>query len=411
MTRPSPGSRSLLARGWPWALAFAGWMALALRPEIAGWLGFQYGDKWFLDTHALLSALDAHRAGLDPGRPNPFDVLGRPHSYSDWWYALGWLGLDRTHNTGLGLTFVGLLVVAGWAVARPSTWWQGAGLALLLGSPAVLLAVHRANNDLVILALLALAGWVWPGEQRWRVPVAWVCLALATGLKFYPVAAGALFLLLRPAPRLRRVGVPAVLGLGLILASVAEALPRGQFAIGVSIHSLGLPILLGDLGLGGPGFRVAASLALLAGGFWLAKAGVVTWSEPEPEDGRGRAWFVLGAAVLLACFLGGVSHAYRWVFLLLLLPGWWRESQRGSRVARLALGLALVIVWADGLLALLANFGGFEVPADQSGLLSRWRLATQPLHWWLMLLLAGWLAAAGAAAWRAWRADGQDRTA
>src|SRR6185295_13350101 len=86
------------------------------------------------------------------------DPLLRYHVYSDWWLALSGLGLGRQHNFLVGTTWVGAFAVTAWMTARPRHWREAIWLATLLVSPPVLLAVNRANNDLVIFVLLAVCG-------------------------------------------------------------------------------------------------------------------------------------------------------------------------------------------------------------------------------------------------------------
>ena len=58
---------------------------------------------YFLDTVTLLSAGQAWHAGRDPYLPpNPFDPLGRPHSYGPWWLVSGPLGLTTADAAWLG---------------------------------------------------------------------------------------------------------------------------------------------------------------------------------------------------------------------------------------------------------------------------------------------------------------------
>src|SRR3954469_3948523 len=94
------------------ALSLMVLLGFSLSPLTRKWLGIFDGGQWFLDSLAVLSANDAHRAGIDPSAPNPYDVLFRTHKYSDWWFALGYFGLTREDNFIVG----GLWVVSFLAV-------------------------------------------------------------------------------------------------------------------------------------------------------------------------------------------------------------------------------------------------------------------------------------------------------
>jgi hypothetical protein len=139
-------------------LTLAGWLAGPLWPRLLILLGISDYGTSYLDAHALLAALDAVRAGADPHAVNPLDPLLRYHVYSDWWLGLRWLGLTREHNFLVGTAWVGAFAVTAWATARPRTWREALWLAALLVSPPVLLAVNRANNDLLIFVVLAGCG-------------------------------------------------------------------------------------------------------------------------------------------------------------------------------------------------------------------------------------------------------------
>lgn len=376
-------------------IVLAGWMAVALQPRLLSLVGILDYGLWFLDTHAILSANDAVAAGLDPARPNPLDHLGRPHSYSDWWFLLGWAGLGRAHNFGVGLAWVaGFLATALWAL-RPRDWREMAVAALLLLSPPVLLAVQRGNNDLVIFALLAAAGGLLTAAEGWRWLAAGGLIGLATGLKFYPAAAAGVFLLV-PGRRKGPALAWAAAGIAAVLWSVWPAVGRGFFAILPDVHKVGAGVLLADLGLAEPAWRVLAGGLVAGAGLALATVGMTDWNGADDgADLRARAWFTLAAAVLVGSFLVGIGYVYRWIFLL-LLPAWlWRcvPATSRARVGRGVLwGLLAGLVWADGLFCLVLNLVFMPRPqVDVDAWMKTWRLLTQPLHWVLMAWLCAWL--------------------
>jgi hypothetical protein len=116
-------------------------------------------------------------------------------------------------------------------------------------------------------------------------------------------------------------------------------------------------------------------------------------------DLRDRMGFVAGATVLLACFVAGISHSYRLVFVLLLAPWLWR--QREAFAARLLAALLLAVLWLDGGFCLLVNLvikPRSEAAVDQ--LQRTWHLWTQPWHWLGLGLLAGALLGMALQTWR-----------
>src|SRR6478609_134787 len=154
-------------------------------------------NRPFLDLYGLLVASDAVNQGLDPFQPNLLDPYHRPHVYSEWWLVTaswGWGGKDVLW---LGLTLAGALLLTAVTMARPRTWSQAVQLLLLLISPAFLLAVHRANNDLVILVTVSLGLLCFRRpETTWRV-LGVLLFALSAVLKYYPLTTVVLLLALR----------------------------------------------------------------------------------------------------------------------------------------------------------------------------------------------------------------------
>lgn len=371
------------------ALVLAGLSAVVLWNDLLYTMGLAFHRQWFLDSYAILAANDAARTGVDMLVANPLDPLNRPHRYSDWWLGLQHLGLTREDN----FLFGGVCVVAFLAVvaatAKPRTYGEAAWLAVVLLSPPWLFGLQRANNDLVIFAVLG-AGLL--AVNRSISPARLVGfglgVVLATGLKYFPVVAAAALLVALPWRRLTFQAFGLTLAGGaLVLWTERHSIPRGVFEMPDTIFEFGAPILWHDLALSG-----AAMTALAVG--LITFAAVVLFRQQQTtglaDEARGptgeRLMFAAGALVLLACFAAGTSHAYRWVFSLWLWPWLWRETTANRGPARLAFVLWLVSIWADGVLCLVVNTTGLAYrPAFG------WRVLTQSLTWVLMALLAGWL--------------------
>lgn len=392
-------------------LTITGFLVFAASPGLKRKLGLNQFGLWFADSYAVLAAVDAHRAGIDTITSNPLDLLHRPHSYTDWWYALGPTGLTRDDNFLVGAAWVLAFLVVTWLTLRPADPRATLYCTLLALSPPVLLAVNRANSDLVIFTLLGLAALVLHPRRAWSWLPALALIALATGLKFYPVVGAAIFLLLRPTRRmLAAVGLSALV-LAVVLLDVLPDIGRGQFPIPPSLYSLGAGQLFRDLGYAGRGVPVFSLLILALAACTFVRARLTTGLADDSRDFTTRVLFLLGATTLTACFLAGVSFGYRWVFSLWLAP-WLLATSRDLTLApsrrRLATAtgwLLLTIVWLDGAYCLVTNTLVGPMPSAQlrSWQLT-WRLATQPLSWILFALLSGWIADALLGAVRTLRA-------
>jgi hypothetical protein len=397
---PSSPPRGLSPRWWFGCAVLAGLLFIALVPGAKRRLGLFDHGAWFLDSYALLAANDAERQGLDPSQPNPLDVYGRPHSYSNWWFALGRLGFTRDDNFLVGGVSVLLFLAGMFATVRPRTAVEAGAAAIVALSPPVLLAVNRANNDLVVFAVLGLGL-----ALARRAPARWLAgwstaVAVATGLKFFPMLAAGAGLVLHPARRALVWTTVTAGGAALVLWSVRESLARAVIPVPTGSYLFGAPLFWRDIGWTGRGPLVVSAIALLAGAVWLARQRWTTGlaGANTSDDSGERLAFATGALLLVGCFLAGISFAYRWVFALWLLPWLWRRAFdvpaeiRAATAARFALGLLVAAVWMDGIYC--ATLNTFIGPMEISRLVrweTRWSLCSQPLVWILMLLLAGWL--------------------
>jgi hypothetical protein len=367
---------------------------------------YDYGT-FYLDSYALLAALDALRTGVDPHAVNALDPLLRPHVYSDWWLVLSGLGLTRADTFLFGSACVGAFALTAWTTARPRTWREAGWLAALLLSPPMLLAVNRANNDLVIFVVLAGCGVAATATGWGRQLMAVACLALATGLKYFPAPAALAFLWVRPVRRMPAGLLAALLAATMALASVWDGVDRGRFTVGSGVHVMGAPLWWRDHGWTDKESALPGILLIVAGAMALTlgriTTGLVTRGEP-----RERLRAALGAIVVLTCFVAGANYAYRWIFILWPALWLWRQSGAGSQpdrsrwAARFGCALIGLCLWLDGGLCMAVNF---MPPRDQAWIDQVqlvYRQWTQPLHWLLMILLAGWLLEAGLATIREW---------
>ena len=403
MTTPEFPSPTKLTRNhgrvWLALLVTTGLFTLILFPQIRHRLGVLDDDMWFLDSYAILAANDAVRQGIDPWQPNPLDVYHRPHIYTRWWFALGRLGLTRDDNFLVGgmlvILFFGTAVLNLAPRSRAELVWHAA----LILSPPMLLAVNRANNDLLVFAVIGVGLWI--ARRPACVRLAWfaAAVALATGLKFFPLAAAGAPVVLRPVRRgIVWAAGGSLVGL-LVFASVRHEFAKAVFPVPIGTHVFGASVFWRNLGWPGRGPMIAALTVLLLGACWLAwRSKTAGLADECPEGADGRLAFMAGALVLLGCFVAGTSYAYRWVFALWLAPWLWRQawsrlSVAGSRaIARFTIVLLTAVLWMDGLYCLAVNtLIGPMVPDRLQRWDEFWNLCMQPMVWVLMTLLAGWV--------------------
>ncbi len=393
------------------ALCIAGWSLTAIWPKLLAAIGILDFGTPYLDSYAILAALDAARVGADPHLTNPLDPLLRGHVYSDWWLGLHYLGLTRADNFAVAMTWIGGFGVSAWLTSRPRNWGETTWLALILISPPVLLAVKRANNDLVIFTLLAGCGLAAYAGRWWRQIVALGCLGLAAGLKYFPATAALAFLWARPVKKMPAVLLGALVTVAVAMALVAAQIDRGRFLVASGVYTMGAPLGWRDFGWQDAQCAIPSMAVIVAGAILLTIGRVTTGlagQDAVPE--RFRA--ALGAIIILTCFVAGVSYAYRWIFVLWPAIWLWRQARaetvRGrQRIAAVTACVLLPLsLWLDGAFCLFGNYflRGMS-PADSEHLFIVWRRWTQPMHWIFMILLAGWLLDAALVIFREWWAS------
>lgn len=385
------------------------YLTFALFPYAFRLLGLTHNFGWFFDSYAILASSDAAAAGLDPYKVNPLDLLGRPHVYSRLWLDLSHLGFTRADNFLMGGAFVVMFFMSALIGLRPKSGKEAAWYVALLASPAVVLAVERGNNDLLMFAIMAAVIALLAHQREWVRWLSLLPLLAATALKFYPAAAVVVVVMVgRSRRELWSRGLVAgglIAGLFYYLrhdfAVLGPILPRpeGMLALGAPqvFHAMGLSwtgaVLCGQV-LGGLGFAVCWRLPARPGSF-----GSSLYRE------RGIA-FMLGAVLLTACFFAGANFAYRYVYGLMLAPLLWElghDAGVATRVRRLA-GITLILLvlsaWFDGaVLSILACFAYSRGTDSLLALADKIALCRQPLHWALMVCLLWFIAQFAREAW------------
>lgn len=384
-------------------LAAAGWFAtFAFFPELYRAVGVLHYGVWFLDSFAILASNDAVARGLDPVAPNPLDYFNRPHVYTHWWLELRHLGLTRAHNIAVGFAVVAAFFAAAVAFLRPRGLREALWYLAILGSSPVLLAVNRANNDLVIFVLLAPVVPCLLDSRRAVRMAAIALIAVAAGLKFFPAAAG---LVLLAGAGVTTREVRERLGLAVLaLAMVGVSLAQDLAAIGklapkatglMTFAAANLPAEIGLTGLGAAAFTVIVAAAAVV--FFLRVRWFDGWVIAPSETGVWLS-FVLGAVLLAGCFFTGTNYAYRWVFAVWLAPLLWRLPREATapvavrRFAAVTAGLMMIGLWADPIASTVLGALAERVPLETAKKIAGvFFAAEQPLTWAFFGCLLGWL--------------------
>jgi hypothetical protein len=280
----------------------------------------------FFDASVIGAWFDLHRAGEDPAAANPLDPLERTLNYPSTIFVFSASGWSRANTplfgVGFALLYVGCVALLSRGVTRNGALYWAA----LACAPAGLLAVERANLDILVLGLVVLAMRL--SHRPW---VAALFLSLAAIWKLFPIAGmGALL----AGNRVQRVagGVALALCLGVfwlmrdsISTTMGSLSQESTTAFGV--YAAG-NFWLGNGDPGGLGSTIRAlSLPLaivFAGGAGLAG---IFWRGPmitaSPQDTFG-AW--LGALLFGVLFLSGTQFDYKLLFLWPMVPWVWKNA-------------------------------------------------------------------------------------
>ncbi len=343
----------------------------------------------FVDTDTVLSAVRCLREGVDVFVVNPCDPLGRLFDYSPLWLPLAKLPPSLTQLTSTGL-LIDALFFASLLLLPVGASWRDAGLiALGVISTAAVFAVERANNDLVLFALVA-AGATLVCRSRGLRMIGYAAVLLAGLLKYYPMAA--LLLAIREKPREFCLVVLLVCaGVALFLLTMGHDLVRALHLIPTGdwfADMFGSSTVSGGLFDGSPriqsALHIIMSVIALATALWLAWRPDVDYAVSGLDD-LTKAFLLAGAMLSIGCFFTAQNIGYRAVHLLLTLPAMLTLANRGGgrRLLRYAPILFLLLLWAEGWRYLIERLD--RIDGGRMFMLLGWGL--REALWWTVITL------------------------
>jgi hypothetical protein len=370
-------------------LVATAWAACFRFPVVWTATGIGEADKPFLDLQSLLAAGEYAQAGHDPYLHNPGDPYNRPLVYTNWWLVSGRLGLTLADTGWLGTWLIGLTLVSAVLLTRPANAKEMSGLFFFLVSPALLMAVARANNDLVVFVLMSGAlGCLRASSPPWRA-LGIALLAVAAVLKYFPLAA--VLLLLEARTRRELLGWMVLYGLVLLLAwpslepglrAAVRSQPSPDW-----LYAFGAPVLFRDFHFAVPAALIVLAYLLAVGATRLAVKPAPA-GPPAPVSAEERE-FICGAVMVAGCFVHGSSYAYKLVFALWFLPWLWRAPP-ADRLRRIISRLLLAVLWLEGIMAVAINLSvSFSLWSVFTGerILTATLVVSQLLGWALAVIL------------------------
>ena len=308
-------------------------------------LGVPALSPGFADLRSVTSGWDCARHHVGSWPANPCDPWRRPENYPRLWMAPAILGFGQSDTYALGAILVVTFFVAAILVL-PGDESLGATLiyATALCSPAVMLGVERGNVDILLFAMIVVAGLLMR-RTRDGPPIAATLILTAGILKLYPIAAIGMLVLL---PRRKALAcVAAVAGLFAIYAAatlgdirtIERVVPQDNY------YSYGVHIAGGWLAsIVGPGrvWDVALLTAVLAGA--LALRGTLR-RRFGTQATTTLDLFWAGAGIYAVTFALGRSFDYRLAFLLLTIPQLIRWASAGQVFPIATLTAILLTLW------------------------------------------------------------------
>lgn len=358
--------------------------------------GMRPYDWPFLDTDTVLSAVRCLRQGVDAYVANPCDPLERAFDYSPLWMVLTIFPVTTAWTPWIGLIVVALFLF-GLCLLPPGRTRDTSALIVLgtLSTPVVL-GVERGNNDLVIFCLAAgMASFLARDSSR-RLPGYGLGL-LAGLLKYYPLLAMASALRERPG-RFGALAVGSLVVTALFVAVTWHDLTRALAIIptgspyyemfGAVNLGFGISALFGLPGWFTPLVRIVLTLGAVASGVALGLRRDSTEALAK-LDARESAFLLVGALMVLGCFLSAQNIFYRCLNLLLVLPSLTAfrlidAPRRLKSAAWMALGLLwheLYFRWIQVLASRVES--GWKVPVE----LGLGWLPRELAWWWLVTVL------------------------
>jgi hypothetical protein len=335
--------------------------------------GLPVWDFPFLDLHAILSALECTRQGIDVMQANPCDELARPHIYSPLWLApASFLPVQPNWLMPTGVCLDLMFILSLYRLPAVTCLHDRAILGMAVLSPVTLYALERGNNDLVIFLMIIVA--VPLALASWRRRIAGYSIFLFAGLlKYYPMAL--LLLLVRERPkrfwalvaaatfaitifffwyRPELVEDAAVIG-SFQTSPYTDVFDFTNFPIGIVALEPDLVSWLAPFGIAPRAVSAvifAILLASFAGRVWRINQNDALGAGLVKLPPSHALCLVIGATLIVGCFFAGRSVLYRGIFFLLTLPGLLSLARAAPHdVARTwlrpCIAVVLFLMWSD----------------------------------------------------------------
>lgn len=318
-------------------------LGLCLGTSLIGFLFLLYGYEatwqlwsihtpvpytYFFDLRCTTAAVDSYAMGFDPLVANPCDPGGRTLYYPRIWLLMFvLLGLNQATTLPIGIFFIILFLVSVYLYLPVINDRLTVFLLLFaLFSPAILLGLERANNDLLVFFLLSCAIYLFnlPGSFLSKAGIA--SLFVAFTFKLYPLFA--FIVLLRDKVRGAKIVLILLLGASAYifltfddLALIRDGIPQDIF------FSYGMNVIPAYVAKH-YGHHMSSNDRILEFGavivvLCLSFAGLKMKNEKATGynfDQKSMDAFRIGSSIYIGTFMLGNNFNYRLMFLLYIIP-------------------------------------------------------------------------------------------
>ena len=311
----------------------------------------------FLDTHAVLSAVQCHGLGIDVFAANPCDVFGRIHVYSPLWLSLSVLPVTTAWTPVVGLILIVAFLLSLPLLPAGRGRWHVGVITLATISGIVAFALERANNDLVVF-LFAVAVMRLVSLRLASRLLGYSLAVLAALLKFYP----AVLLLTAARERLAislAIGIIALVTITACALSdlhdllrVLASIPTTSYFDAYAFGARDLPFGLAEI-FGWSKETASVLFALLVCGvvgLALRISLRTTLADDLAALTEAEAISLLAGCVLvLACFFTAQNTLYRGIHFLFVMPAltalaFPSKARHSQRLAMTAMVLILLLM-------------------------------------------------------------------
>jgi hypothetical protein len=319
----------------------------------------------FFDMHVINDYAACAWKGVDAYAPHACNVAN--FNIPPTWLWLGYFGLDGSASSWLSALFIAVSMLVMLLLFQGRPWYQGLIALGAIISPPVMMGVERGNLDLLILALVGSAAWIYEERRPGRACGAVALIGLGIALKLFPM-----FCVSLAARFSRRTFIFAcvIAALSLVYLDltmkyvflVQRNVPATFIlSYGYKAIFLGLDHIRSEAGLSPIGLAdtwVPAATAIIG---LLCAATVALYSLRRRREFcsvhtsvAGTA-FLFGAGIYCGTYLLGTNFIYRLMFLLLCIPqllDWQilrREGDRSASIAEQGLfGTLVGVLWLNG---------------------------------------------------------------